>query len=134
MIQVIWDKKYEVGHKRIDFEHQVFVDLIRAVSEAGERADDEERISRLLIETKKYAAFHFFSEENLMIDVSFPDLEKHKKEHARLLAQFDDRINLYINGSDNLDDIVDFLFSWFALHTTQKDKEIAKFVAGSAAR
>ncbi|RKZ33791.1 MAG: hemerythrin [Gammaproteobacteria bacterium] len=128
MIEVIWDKKYEVGHKRIDFEHRIFVDLIRSIAEADERGDSKERISRLLTELKKYAEFHFCSEENVMIDVAFPDLEMHKQEHVRLLAQLSDKVHGFTNDDNKLDDVVEFIFSWFALHTTQKDKEIARYI------
>jgi hemerythrin len=32
MIAVEWDKKFEVGHERIDFEHKIFLNLIRKAS------------------------------------------------------------------------------------------------------
>lgn len=128
MIDIQWDSKFEVGVQRIDFEHQVFVDLIRSISQAAEQHSPAQRIVRLMQEVRKYAEFHFLSEENIMQDVGYPQYEEHKKEHARLISTLDDRIYDYRHGSHTADAFADFLFQWFALHTTQKDLLLAQHI------
>ncbi|MCU7924131.1 MAG: hypothetical protein KZQ88_15690 [Candidatus Thiodiazotropha sp. (ex Dulcina madagascariensis)] len=66
--QAVWDKKFELGHERIDFEHSTIS------AEAG-NGSGKERILRLLAELRKYAEFHFLSEENEMLKVNYPDNE-----------------------------------------------------------
>ncbi len=130
MIEILWDNKFSVGHDRIDHEHQVFVDLIRNVSimeESGEK--QQARILRTLKEIQKYAEFHFLSEENIMLDVSYPDYDDHKREHERLLSKLKDHIFEYTHGNYSLEALVEFLFEWFALHTTDIDKRLAKYIA-----
>lgn len=129
MIDIKWNTKYEVGHPRIDHEHQVFVDLIRSVSLEAERKSTRERIARLLMEVKRYAEFHFLSEENIMLDVGYPDYERHRVEHVMLLSRLDDRFHQFRAGEVSLEDISEFMFTWFALHTTQVDKKLAEFIA-----
>lgn len=131
MIDIKWDKRFELGNKRIDFEHQVFVDLIKAISLASDENSSREKISRLLIELKKYAEFHFYSEENIMIDVNYPDYETHKSEHRILISTLTDKINLYRIEEIDVDSIIEFIFQWFALHTTQKDLLITKHISKS---
>ena len=128
MIDIHWDCKYEIGHPRIDHEHQVFVDLIRSVSLGSETNSPRERTARLLSEVKKYAEFHFISEENIMLDAGYPDYEAHRKEHQMLLAQFDDCLHRLRNGETSLTEIAEFMFGWFALHTSREDKKIANFI------
>lgn len=128
MIDIHWDPRYEVGHPRIDHEHQVFVELIRSVSFQSQQNTAPERMARLLMEVKKYAEFHFFSEENVMIDALYPALELHRKEHQMLLFQLEDRIHQVKNGVLKPSDVAEFMFHWFALHTTQEDKKIAEFL------
>ena len=41
-IDIPWEKKFELGRPRIDSEHQVFLDLIRHVSEASERQEPKD--------------------------------------------------------------------------------------------
>ena len=131
MIQVEWSKKFEVGHERIDFEHKIFLNLIREASHLPETGISRERVLMHLNEVKQYAVFHFTSEENIMFDVDYPDIEAHKKEHSMLLALFDSRVHEYRSGGTRLDDVVAFLFEWFALHTTQVDTRLAKYIAQS---
>ena len=129
MIAVEWDNKFEVGHERIDFEHKIFLNLIRDASQLPERQASRERVLRHLNEVKQYAVFHFTSEENIMYDLDYPDIVSHKKEHDRLLALFDNRVHQYRSEEIGLDQVVAFLFEWFALHTTQVDTKLARYIA-----
>ncbi|MCU7916909.1 MAG: hemerythrin family protein [Candidatus Thiodiazotropha sp. (ex Epidulcina cf. delphinae)] len=128
MINIDWDKKFELGHERIDFEHRVFLNLIRTISDEEESGSDKERILRLLAELRKYAEFHFLSEENEMLKVNYPDYEEHRKEHVRLLANYSDRVAEFRMDAIPLENIVEYIFSWFALHTTQVDKRLAEYI------
>ncbi|MCU7838201.1 MAG: hemerythrin domain-containing protein [Candidatus Thiodiazotropha sp. (ex Troendleina suluensis)] len=129
MIQVQWNRKFEVGHERIDFEHKIFFGLIRDVSLAPQQGIQKERILRHLNEVKKYAVFHFTSEENIMFDVTYPDRERHIKEHEILLALLTDKTHQYRSEEIELDDIVSYLFEWFALHTTQIDTKLSHYIS-----
>ncbi|MCU7892369.1 MAG: hypothetical protein KZQ78_12460 [Candidatus Thiodiazotropha sp. (ex Ustalcina ferruginea)] len=53
MIDIDWDKKFELGHERIDFEYRVFLDLIRTTSVEVGNGSGKERILRLLNEMAK---------------------------------------------------------------------------------
>lgn len=133
MIQIGWDKRYEVGHPRIDHEHQVFVDLLRTVSAAAAAGEPHERVGRLLLEVRKYAEFHFISEENIMIDSGFPDCENHRQEHGMLLAQLDQQFQQFRHGEIELGVIAEFMFEWFAMHTTRLDLRLGDFLRQQAA-
>ncbi|MEI7841504.1 MAG: hemerythrin domain-containing protein [Gallionellaceae bacterium] len=128
MINIQWDKKFEVGHVRIDFEHQVFVDLIKSLSVATEQNSTHERNLRLMHEVKKYAEFHFVSEENIMLDAEYPNFAQHQQEHRLLLTSLEDKIFQYRREAVSLDQFAAFLFEWFAFHTTHKDLPIAEYI------
>ncbi|MET0004019.1 MAG: bacteriohemerythrin [Candidatus Thiodiazotropha sp.] len=128
MIRIDWDNKFEVGHERIDFEHRVFLNLIRTISEEMETHGNRERILRLLAELAKYAEFHFLSEENEMLRVGYPEYNEHHHEHERLLAKFTDMTAQFRYGTIPSDSIIEFIFSWFAIHTTQVDKRLGKYI------
>ncbi len=131
MISVEWSKKFEVGHERIDFEHKIFLNLIREASRLPQREISQDRVLMHLNEVKQYAVFHFTSEENIMFDVNYPDIQPPKNEHEMLLALFDDKVHQYRQQEIGLEQVVEFLFEWFALHTTQVDTRLAKYIAQS---
>jgi len=128
MITIKWDDKYSVGHERIDHEHQVFLDLIINASHADDEHLPKDRILRLLNEVRKYAEFHFYSEENIMIDNEYPGYEAHRQEHIMLLCNLDNNLHNYRLGTTTLSELVEFMFEWFALHTTYSDKKLAAYI------
>lgn len=129
MITLQWDQKFEVGHERIDAEHRAFLNLIRSISEENDRP----RITRLLRELEKYAEFHFVSEENIMEDHGYPGLAVHRLIHNRLLSGLTEQLHAFRNGSVDVAAIVEFLFQWFALHTSQEDRKLVDFLSGATA-
>lgn len=128
-IDIQWDKKFEVSHPKIDMEHRLFMDLIRTLSQADESLDNKAWNVRLLREIKKFADFHFFSEENLMLQTGFPEFTEHHQKHCDLLLMLDERVQAYTSGLIELEAIVVFLFDWFLMHTSQADKKLAKHLA-----
>jgi hemerythrin len=128
-IDIKWSPQFEVGHERIDHEHQIFLNLIKNVSLGAEENASLEWSRRLLREVKKYTEFHFVSEENIMFRVAYPEYDAHKQEHVTLLASLDSELHAFNAGKVDLQHIAGFLFEWFALHTTQSDKKLAKYIA-----
>lgn len=128
MTDIKWDAKYSIGHERIDHEHQVFLDLIRNASLAVENNYPKDKVLRLMNEVKKYAEFHFYSEENIMLDVEYPDYEEHCKKHRMLLSNLENQLHNYNTYNGDLSVVVEFLYNWFALHTTTIDKELAAYI------
>lgn len=124
MAQIPWEEKYLVGHERIDNEHKVFVDLVNNMIRAEELGFPKEKTRRLFSELKKYADFHFLSEENIMLDIDCPEYEEHQDEHRQLIARLEDHCHNYRAGKITMRNITEFLFEWFALHTTQVDKKL----------
>jgi hemerythrin len=127
-MKMTWDEKYVIGNARIDSEHQIFLDLISSFSDRVDHGASIEELSRTLLEIEKYADFHFTSEENMMEDCAYPQRAHHAQLHARLLSSLrNKRINLISEGS-SAQTVFEFLFQWFALHTSQEDKKLAKYL------
>lgn len=129
MFNVHWDNKYEIGHERIDFEHKIFLGLIQDIADEVSTHRDLARIQRLQREVVKYAEFHFLSEENIMEEVGYPELEFHRKLHLDLMSSIANFAHDLAVGKASYEDFVSFLFEWFALHTSNEDKKIAAFIA-----
>lgn len=128
VMNIEWDKKFEVGHERIDFEHQIFLSLIGDLSKEIDSYNSPVRRLRILKEIRLYAEFHFVSEENIMEDHRYPDLPAHHTAHQYLLSQLNDKIYAATREVESPEEILQFLFEWFALHTTQEDKKLVGFL------
>lgn len=69
------------------------------------------KLIRIIREIAKYADFHFVSEENIMADCNYPDLEQHAALHRRLLNQVQDYTNQFSIDEIEAPKIFEFLFS-----------------------
>jgi len=132
MFRSVWKSAYETGHPRIDFEHRIFLDLILQIETDLFENAPLEQVERRIIELYKYTDFHFFSEESIMVDVEFPDLEAHRRNHELLLSELRG-----FTGSLSLEtirkkDIVGFLIEWFSFHTAGEDIRLAVYVREAA--
>lgn len=134
MTAIQWDRKFDLGHPRIDSEHRAFLDLIRALSRVDGETADRPKVLRQMKEIRKYAEFHFVSEENMMEETGYPDLARHRREHSIFLAQLGEQAYDYQSGILRVEKIVDFLFGWFSLHTAQEDSSLATHLAGAPGR
>ena len=123
-----WYKKFEVGHEKIDLEHKVFFSLVQSAESAVATSENREKIRRILTELVKYAEFHFISEENLMIDISYPDFESHHEHHNQLMKQLNHYIVKFEVGEDNIQELIDFLYDWFVKHTTHEDLMLSRYI------
>ncbi len=122
MTDITWQTKYEVGNLEIDAEHQVLVVIIQKIQQATAHKRDIRYIDRLFEELLKYAEFHFCSEENIMFDVGYPELEHHQHQHKQLLVDLRGTLPETGNESRDMQEFIDFLIRWSIRHTIVEDQ------------
>jgi hemerythrin len=93
-----------------------------------ERRHDPERLHRIFTEIRKYADFHFVSEQNVMADCAYPGLAEHARLHDELLRNLDDAIEAMHGEPGAYARFVVFLFEWFSYHTINEDRKIAEYI------
>lgn len=120
----IWNYDFETGIKRIDFEHQVFLELINSFKMAVDKNQSKQELDSIISELEKYAEFHFISEENFMRRINYPEYKDHQSKHFDLLEEF----NIAKHGGTDYIKFMDFVYAWFTHHTIGEDKKIKKFV------
>ena len=64
-MELEWESDFETGNEYVDLQHRFFVDLINRVGANFKKTDDVVYIEKLISELRKYADFHFTSEENI---------------------------------------------------------------------
>ena len=124
---IIWNARFEIGVPRIDFEHQIFADLINTLALRVTSGKDALSISRTLREIIKYADFHFTSEENIMEECGYPGIKEHIRQHRALQSALSDRVMAMVSGEDSAADVLEFLADWFVKHTLHEDARISLY-------
>lgn len=117
-----WTETYSVGDPLMDAYHHIFFQMVQAFGRAMSDLSPkgiEERIAFLV----DYTFMHFDSEERLLEEVGYPDLEAHKQAHLefreRMLAiQHAYRAN---PSAVSAEELLALVQDWFAHHILGED-------------
>jgi len=82
-----WSPKYTVNHPVMDEHHHYLFKLIDQLSEAIMEKREKEVIGEVLDSLIDYTRMHFAAEEQLMLQISYPDIAPHKKAHDDIVAK-----------------------------------------------
>jgi len=125
-----WKEEYNIGISRIDHQHRYFFELINWLTDCLLAFDNLDLNRKYVEEVMGYAKFHFLSEQNVMQYCDYPELEAHKKSHAKLINQLNVKAANLDFGEENIADFINFLREWFFEHTTQEDRRIKTYMEG----
>lgn len=132
--QIEWKPVFNIGVEDIDFQHHYFLNLINRLSHELSEADNPDYRLSLVKELNAYAKFHFLSEENMMWQAGYPDLEAHRRLHLQLIDQLSHRqASLILKPSKrSARAILEFLAEWFLKHTQHEDQLFGGYMAEKA--
>ncbi|MBU2578208.1 bacteriohemerythrin [Patescibacteria group bacterium] len=123
-----WQDDYLIGVDEIDCQHKRFLKLIKSIYERKRNAADEKEVTDLLDEIKKYAHFHFSSEELLMTMYLYPKHNEQKEDHDKIKLKLNKKIDNLKAHKGELIDLLHFLMKWFIDHTTCLDKDLGEYI------
>ncbi len=124
-----WEDSFKIGNPLIDAEHQMMVMLCKKLDYAIKENATKPELIRVVTEIKKFAEFHFVSEENLMIEIGYPGYENHTMIHTALLRELD-LVASGINKHGQIDaqELLDHIWRWLATHIEHEDMKIAVYL------
>jgi len=123
-----WEKKYEIGHELIDSQHRIFLMLVNKLTTTIEGGVTKEYLFRVVSELRKYADFHFISEENVMHACGYPGTKDHERIHANILTEISELCENVSHGRSTPDQVVVFLKGWLFNHIALEDSHIAEYI------
>jgi hemerythrin len=123
-----WSNVISVGIEEIDTQHKLIVDLVNEIHDAIQQRLGAKITGDVLQRLDEYVRVHFIVEESLMRILHYPDYERHKGEHEKLIKQllgFRDKLSAgKVSISFELDH---FLRTWLTKHIMEVDKHYATF-------
>ncbi len=118
-----------VGFKPIDDLHREFQDILGALMDPSE-AD----YGKDLLGLHKHLLRHCAVEEEFMRQEDYPHIDRHRREHQRLLESVADARRRFDAGDlDGTRRFCTDLLDWFRIHASTEDAELAAFLKGSPA-
>ncbi len=123
-----WSNDLSVGIEEIDAQHKVLVDLLNEVHEAIQQGRTLEVTKSIIERLDEYTRVHFAVEESLMRILHYPDYERHKEEHDKLIEQLRELRAKLDSGKGAIGfDLALFLKGWLTKHIMEGDKRYAPY-------
>jgi len=122
-----WEPSLSVGDSYIDAQHALLYYLIAQLKEALASDEGRHHLVKIIDEVKKYATFHFASEENHMAEMGYPDRQEHARIHTRMLVELsehmrDIRIDWHFGHA-----ALQFVENWLNCHVAREDQKFAQY-------
>ncbi len=125
---VVWDERYELGHKLIDRQHQQIIEMFNDLYEARHYGREQQVVDEVVESMARYVRDHFSSEEALMAKVAYPDLEAHRREHEFFIGEAQ-RLSFKRGDSDSeADHLMVFLKNWLLEHIAKTDCQLKPYL------
>ena len=118
----------------IDTQHRMQMLLCRKLEIAIKTAQPEQTIQRVILELKKFAEFHFISEQNLMHEIGYPQVAEHAQIHNTLLIELQVELSKIRLHNQYQEDLMSRVYAWFNDHVVEDDLKVAEFVKTSPQR
>ena len=127
-----WDEKFSVSIQEFDQHHKQLIDLLNEVYEKVfhcENIEDERKLTQeTLSNLLEYIKYHFIAEEGLMIKLSYPGYEEHKKKHDYYINEINKIVTEHKNGGVALSfSVFTILKDWIAIHILVEDQQYSQF-------
>lgn len=118
-----WSNELSVGIEEIDAQHKVLVDLLNQTHEAIQQRYTAQVTNDIIDQLGEYTRVHFAVEESLMRILHYPDYERHKEEHEKLIEQLNELRAKLGEGKGSISfELAHFLKGWLTRHIMETDK------------
>jgi hemerythrin len=120
-----WTPALSVGRADLDEQHRQLLDALYQLANASDRG----QIGALLETVMEGGMNHFVTEESLLLQRGYPDIEAHKTLHNGHMTELMDLLADHDAGQEVKDRAVALLQGWANVHLTQTHAAFAPFLS-----
>ena len=132
MTEAIWNSRFETGIDLIDCQHKALFEAVNRLTIAFDSQDPGPAIKESLDFLATYVLDHFETEEHFMREMTFPGLEAHRAEHARLLIRVQILQGRLAQDIPVAKDVTALLAGWLKHHICGTDMQYVAFLKARA--
>jgi hemerythrin-like metal-binding protein len=130
MMTLEWQDEYTVGVKELDDQHRSLLTMInKLLVEQGE-IYNAAKFPKALSALIHYAYTHFATEERHLLQVHFPSLEEHIKEHIEFIMKtVGFALRIENNGDELRNELLHYLKGWYSHHVLGTDRTYISYLS-----
>lgn len=124
-----WSEDFSVDVKLLDYQHRKLVGILNKMIRDPGATTQSVTVSEVLDEMTHYAALHFKSEEDLLVEYQYPKIEAHKKQHTEFIKK---TLELCMAATEKIEvvpqDLLQYLQEWLTNHILNEDMAYKSFL------
>ncbi len=131
MAKVEWDDSLSVNIGLVDEQHKALIARINDLSDAVEQCLGQAEIAKTLDYLVDYTDFHFSTEIQHMMELEYPDLERHRRFHGEFVNTLNGLVEDFEEdgATEPLSEAINtFLVNWLINHIKTVDVEFGRFL------
>jgi len=118
-----WSSAYSIELNIIDQQHKKWIEFINILYKSYKANARKKEISENISKLHDYTDYHFGFEEKYLEDFNCGNLEHHKKEHAKFVANIKKHHTLHDEGNpEAVYKLIIYLNKWVINHIQTEDK------------
>ncbi len=127
-----WTKEFSIGNPELDEQHKKWFSIYNQAHDRMMDPNEENFITTgidSLQEMKVYGEYHFSMEEEAMVAVGFPELERHKMMHRSFSRDIEGMIQELESGNHVLNsEVIKRIENWLRNHILKEDQKFRGFI------
>lgn len=130
--RIFWNESYSVGVHALDMHHQHLAHLINQLDSLHSDDLNSEEVTNILSALVAYTDYHFRHEEELMAEVSYAELDNHRREHmhfSEVIAEICFGATL---GVLTAKELFSYLTRWWRNHILFEDMKYKPYLLAKA--
>lgn len=128
-IKLIWKKEFESGEPRIDEQHKALFQYANQIKDMSLLGKDIEKETQMFEKIIQHVLVHFRSEEEILREINYPDLEEHQRIHEGLVEEIARVRKAFGDGTLGVADVFTFLTDVvIAEHLFHEDVKFFDFI------
>jgi hemerythrin len=122
MQRLKWKANYTIGIPTIDRQHRKIFENLADLERAITKRQSSNEIQFLIKQLAANLDLHWAVEEALLEIIRYPQIEEHRRSHAKLSEVFA-KFEIQLGGHQPLDEVVKFFETWFIEHVLAGDAD-----------
>jgi hemerythrin len=127
-LYIVWNDRYNVGVPIIDEQHRGIVTAINTLFEFIKQGQGQEALKPTFLVLEQYTQLHFKTEQRLLEEIKYPDLEGHIGLHRKLIDNTG-QIKRASLANNDPDMVMVFLKEWWLGHINKEDRKYSSHIA-----
>jgi hemerythrin-like metal-binding protein len=127
LLYIVWNDVNRLGLPILDEQHRGIVAIINSYHYFFRKGREVDMIGLTLKTLEQYTALHFKTEETLLMQTAYPDLERHLSLHQKLMERTM-RISREVVEQEESAIALKCLREWWMVHINEEDKRYVPHV------